>query len=92
MDFVGPLPRSKGYDTILVITDRFTNYVRIEPTVQTASAKDIARKVYETWCRQFGMPSTIVSDRDKLFTSQFWKELHRLLRIKLGMSTSYLSR
>lgn len=35
------------------------------------------------------MPQTIVSDRDKLFTSHFWKELFQLIGTKLHMSTSY---
>jgi len=89
MDFVGPLPKSDGFDTILVITDRLTNYVRIEPTYSTATASDIAFLVYTTWCRQFGLPQRIVSDRDKLFMSQFWKTLHKLLNIEVQSSTSY---
>src|SRR5438034_4685450 len=32
---------------------------------------------------------TIVSDRDKLFMSQFWKALHKLLGIEIQSSTSY---
>src|SRR5579859_7814692 len=32
LDFVGTLHKSRGYDTILVMTDRLTNYVKIEPT------------------------------------------------------------
>src|ERR1700737_759094 len=89
MDFVGPLPLSRGFDTLLVITDRLTNYVKIEPTVQTATAEDIASLVYTSWCRQFGLPRRIVSDRDKVFTSQFWLELLRLLGIKALMSTAF---
>jgi Reverse transcriptase (RNA-dependent DNA polymerase)/RNase H-like domain found in reverse transcriptase/Integrase zinc binding domain/Chromo (CHRromatin Organisation MOdifier) domain/Retrotransposon gag protein len=89
MDFVGPFPRSDGYDMILVTTDRLTNYVRIEPTHSTATAPDIASLVYNTWCRQFGLPQRIVSDRDKLFMSQFWKALHKLLGIEIQASTSY---
>jgi len=89
MDFVGPFPKSDGYDTILIITDRLTNYVRIEPTYLTATAPDIAFLVYNTWCRQFGLPQRIVSDRDKLFMSQFWKTLHKLLNIEVRSSTSY---
>jgi hypothetical protein len=38
IDFVGPLPKSKGYDMILVMTDRLTNYVKIEPMYKTATA------------------------------------------------------
>ena len=74
---------------ILVITDRLTNYVRIEPTYSTATAPDIALLVYNTWFRQFGLPQRIVSDRDKLFMSQFWKTLHKLLGIEIRASTSY---
>jgi len=31
----------------------------------------------------------MTSDRDKLFTSKFWKELHKRIRIDLRMSTSF---
>jgi transposase InsO family protein len=91
MDFVGPLPRSRGYDTLLVITDRLTGYVRIEPTLSTAKARDVAELFHRTWYRQFGLPRVIVSDRDKIFLSHFWKELHRLLDVKIRLSTSYHS-
>jgi len=89
MDFVMPLPKSKGYDGILVMTDRLVNYVKIEPIHTTATAPDIAKIVYESWYRQFGLPSAITSDRDKLFTSKFWKELHKRIKVDLRMSTSY---
>jgi transposase InsO family protein len=89
MDFIAPLPKSNGFDSILVITDRLTNYVLIEPTYTTTTAPDIARLVYRTWCRRFGLPRRILSDRDKLFMSGFWKALHKLLGIKLQASTAY---
>src|SRR5436305_13468699 len=89
MDFVMPLPKSRGYDGILVMKDRLVNYVKIEPIHTTATAPDIAKIVYESWYRQFGLPSAITSDRDKLFTSGFWKELHKRIRVDLRMSTSF---
>jgi hypothetical protein len=89
MDFVGPIPKCKGFDMILVMTDRLTNYIKIEPTTQHATAPDIAELVYRSWYRQFGLPKAITSDRDKLFTSRFWKELARRIGIELRMSTSY---
>ena len=89
MDFVGPLPKSRRFDTLLVITDRLTDYIIIEPLVGIATAEDVAKLVYCTWYRRFGLPKSIVSDRDKLFISKFWKELHRLLHIKIKLSTSY---
>jgi len=89
MDFVGPVPISNGFDTILVMTDRLTDYVKLEPTHSTATAQDIANLVYSSWYRQFGLPKAITSDRDKLFTSNFWKELHKRIKVSLRMSTSF---
>jgi hypothetical protein len=36
-----------------------------------------------------GMPSSIVSDRDKVFTSNFWKHLFKLQGTTLAMSSAY---
>ena len=36
-----------------------------------------------------GVPKTIVSDRDKVFVSQFWQELFRLQQTALHLSIAY---
>jgi hypothetical protein len=36
-----------------------------------------------------GMPTAIVSDRDRIFTSNLWHELFRLAKVYLCMSTAY---
>ena len=46
LDFVGTLVPSKGFDMILVMTDRLTEYVKFEPTHSTATAADIADLIY----------------------------------------------
>jgi hypothetical protein len=57
-----------------MMTDRLTDYVKMEPTHSTATARDIAKLVYSSWYRQSGLPQAITSDRDKLFIGNFWKE------------------
>ena len=89
LDFVTPLPMSKGFDSALVMTDWLTNYCKIEPLKTTATAQDVAELFYHTWYRQFGLPNAITSDRDKLFTSGFWKEIFRKIAVHLRMSTSF---
>ena len=89
LDFVGTLPKSDGFDTILGMTDRLTDYVKLEPVHSTATAQQIADVIYRSWYRQFGMPEAITSDRDKLFASKFWKELFKKAKVQLRMSTSY---
>ncbi|GJU43079.1 retrotransposable element Tf2 [Tanacetum coccineum] len=36
-----------------------------------------------------GLPKTIVSDKDKVFTSLFWKSLFQMLKVELKMSSAY---
>ena len=40
------------------------------------------------YCKN-GLPSEIISDRDKLFVAKFWKALHKLIGVKLKLSTAY---
>jgi hypothetical protein len=39
--------------------------------------------------RLHGMPQIMVSDRDRIFTSQTWKELFRLSGTELRMSSAH---
>ena len=39
--------------------------------------------------RLHGIPSSIVSDRDPRFTSQFWTSIHEALGTKLKLSSTY---
>ncbi|GBE87762.1 Transposon Ty3-G Gag-Pol polyprotein [Sparassis crispa] len=89
MDFVGPFPRSKGYDYLWVVICRLTSMVHLVPVNMTSTASDIAELYVREIVRLHGMPKSIVSDWDLKFTSKFWRELHRFLGAKLLMSTSF---
>jgi hypothetical protein len=89
MDFMGPFPKSKGKDYLLVVICRLTSMVHLIPTVTTATAQDVAWLFVKEIVRLHGIPNSIVSDRDRKFVSIFWKELHRLLGVKLLMSTAF---
>ena len=89
IDFIGPLPLDNGFDTIITITDCMGSDIQIIPTVSTLTADKLAELFFEKWYCENGLPLDIVSNRDKLFMSHFWKTLHTLTSIKLKMSTSY---
>lgn len=89
IDFIGPLPLSKGHDSITVITDRLTKYVHFEPSHTTMDAPELARIFFRTIIANHGMPTHITSDRDKLFTSKFWTTLTNLMGIDQHLTTAY---
>ena len=88
LDFMGPLPKSKGYNYLLVIIDRFMSQVHLLPTTTHTTAKAVAWLFFTEIIRLHGMLEWIISDQDPKFTSRFWKELHWLMGTKL-MSTSF---
>ena len=89
LDFVEGLPKSMGYEVILVVVDRLTKYVHFVPVSHPYNAAKIASLYMHHVFKLHGRPSSIVSDRDATFTSLFWSELFRLQGTILAMSTAY---
>jgi hypothetical protein len=89
IDSIGPLPEDEKFNCILSMMDRSGSDVRIVPTRTNISAEDAAALFFEHWYCENGLPLEIISNRDKLFVSKFWKVLHKLSSIKLKMSTAY---
>ena len=89
IDFIGPLPKDGNYDSIVTITDCLGTDVQIIPMTVNLTAEGLAELFFDRWFCENGLPLDFISDRDKLFMSQFWKALHKLMGIKLKMSTAY---
>jgi hypothetical protein len=89
LDYIEQLPESAGYDSILVIVDRFTKMVVFIPTHTTAKAKDLARIFVRDVISKHGCPSDIISDRGTKFVSKFWKAVCKALGIERKLSTAY---
>lgn len=89
MDFIKGLPRSNRYNCILVVVDRFSKYAHFIPLSHPFTATQVATKFLDNVYKLHGMPSTILSDCDKIFTSRFWSELFKAAGTGLDMSTPY---
>jgi len=89
MDFVGPFPESGDCDYLWVVICCLTSMVHLVPIHTTTTASELAQLYIRKIVHLHGLARTIVLDRDSKFMSKFWRETHRLLGMKLLMSTSF---
>jgi hypothetical protein len=89
IDFIEALPRVRGNSVILTVVDRFSKYSHFIPLAHPYSAESVAQAFFADIVRLHGVPQSIVSDCDPIFTSTFWRELMRLVGTKLHMTTTF---
>ena len=89
MDFIESLPESQGYDTVMVIIDRLTKVGHFLVLAHPFTAKQVAQLFLDNIFRLHGLPESIVTDRDRIFTSAFWQELFKLAGTELRYSSAY---
>lgn len=89
MDFIERLPKSGAFDNILLVVDRLTKYAHFIPMAHLFTAQQVAKLYLDNIYKLHRIPQTIVSDRDKMFTSLFWQEFFKLIGTKLHFSIAY---
>jgi transposase InsO family protein len=89
MDFIEGLPTSGHANCIIVIVDKFSKFAHFIALHHPYTAQKVAQIFLNNVFRLYGLPSTIISDRDPVFTSTFWRELFHLAQVTLAMSSAY---
>jgi transposase InsO family protein len=88
MDFIEWFPHVNRKSVILTVVDRFLKSIHFITLGHPYMATSVARAFFNTVVRFHGIPDSIVSDQDPVFTSQFWSELFALSDIKLHLSSA----
>jgi transposase InsO family protein len=89
MDFIEGLPKVGGKSVVLTMVDRFSKYAHFIALGHPYTATSVARAFFEGIVRLHGFPSSIVSDRDPVFTGHVWRDLLRMAGVKLRMSIAF---
>lgn len=74
MDFIERPPKSQGHSVILVVVDRLSKYVHFVALAHPYTVASVAQIFVKEIARLHGMPTLILSDSNKIFLNQFWKE------------------
>ena len=92
MDFITQLPETNsGKNMIWTMVDRLTKRVHFVAIKDTCTAEELLELFRREYQRLHGLPESIVSDRDHLFTSKIWTTYMDLIETELKMSTAFRS-
>ena len=89
LDFIEGLPKFEDYNSILVVVDRLSKYAHFSLLKHLFTAQTVLAVFVHDVVKLHGIPHFIISDRDKIFLSQFWTELFRLQGTSLCHITTY---
>ena len=71
LDWITDLPPIHYHNVVLVVVDRLTKQAIFIPTTKSMAAPDVATLLVQHVVKVHGLPQTLVSDRDPVFTSHF---------------------
>eukprot|EP00171_Calliarthron_tuberculosum_P004604 IDg4604t1 len=88
-DFLSELPLTpRQHDVILVIIDKLSKRAIFAASSKRATAETVFQLFQDRLFTQHGVPELIISDRDPLFSSNYWRDSMHNISVKLDMSTA----
>ena len=89
MDFIETLPKSNGFDSILVIVDRSSKQSIFIPTHSTITSEQLAQLFVIHVFSKHGVPLHVTSDRGSEFVSLFFRSLGKALDMSLHFTSGH---
>ena len=90
MDFVTHFPRTpRRHDVVWVIVDLLTKSAHFLAVRMTFTLEEFCRLYTREIVQLHGVPVSIVSDRNPIFTTHFWKSFQKAMGTQLTMNTVF---
>jgi hypothetical protein len=90
MDFLSGFPTTqRKHDAIWVVVCRFSKMAFFIACTKTTTTSQTTKLYFQHVWPHFGLPNTIILDRDSRFLSSFWWTLWALLGCHLKFSTTF---
>nr|AAL90009.1 AT07338p [Drosophila melanogaster] len=88
-DFVGPLPRSKhGNSMLLVLVDRFSKWTEIVP-MRRATTETMRKAVRERIVARYGVPKVMITDNNVQLTIRAFRKFLEELGVRHQLTAPY---
>ena len=90
MDFFLGFPKiAKGYDSILVVVDRFSKMAHFIPCKKTSDVEHVVKLLFKEIVRLHRLPKSIIFEKDSKFVGYFWKILWKKMGTELKFSSTF---
>ena len=88
IDIVGPLPSSQGFNYLVTIINRTTQWPEVAP-LSSILAESCTHAFLSTWISRFGIPAVLTYDRGAQFTSSVWAGVCSSLGISASATNAF---
>jgi len=85
VDFIIKLPVSKGYNSILVVYDRFSKISHFVAMTEKIMAEGLARLFKNNVWKLHGLLESVISDKRPQFVTELTRELNKMLGIETAI-------
>jgi hypothetical protein len=89
VDFIVKLPKSQGFDSILVVTNQATKAMIAEPCNETIDAPGTAKLLIKQVFCKYGVAEKMISDCGPQFVSKVMRLVLESMQVKLALTTAY---
>ena len=89
VDFITKLLISRGYNSILVVCNRFSKILHFIMMTEKIMVEGLSRLFRNNVWKLYGLLESMISDKESQFAARLIKELNKMLGIETKLSTAF---